>query len=576
MRSIFLAISIFIHTTFLFAIEIAKPVVTAKISDSTLIVLFDIPDGYHQTLEKSLFKITPLPVKGIVFGAVIYPDTAIKGHYGDEYHGKTVLKSKIVIKSTPYVNKIKLTASYQLCNDTGSCFMPEDVNLEVDIPDSLLNSSTLNSSKSADTQTKITVLPPVINGLFKMFIFAFLGGLILNLMPCVLPVLSIKMLSIVNNAHSGKKAIIKSSFIYTLGVLFSFLILALIVVFIKASGEAVGWGFQFQNVYFVFVLFILIWGFAFSMFEIFFIKLPGTQLAAKASSAQGCIGTFMSGVFAVLLATPCTAPMLGTAIGFALKQSSFTIVLIMLTVGLGLASPFILLGAFPSVMKLIPKPGNWMNIFRDVMGFLLIGTSLFLLRTLYFITSFSQFFNIIWFTLIFTFALWIFGSFNRPQLSKYKQWSGIIIAIIITFLAGFMLLDFSASSENYESITNMQGKSSIKKEWQHFSPTLLAELQKEKKAVFVDFSAEWCMTCKSNEALVLNSGKVKAAFEEHKVERLYGDFTRKNPMILKWLKKYNKAGVPLYLLFKPGESKPLIFPEIITKKMIIDALAEIK
>jgi thiol:disulfide interchange protein DsbD len=284
----------------------------------------------------------------------------------------------------------------------------------------------------------------------------------------------------------------------------------------------------------------------------------------------------MSGVFAVLLATPCTAPMLGTAIGFALKQSSFTIILIMLTVGLGLASPFIILGAVPSVVKIIPKPGNWMNTFSHLMGFLLIGTSLFLLRTLYFITSFHQFFNIIWFTLIFTFALWIFGSFNRPHLSKYKQWGGISLAVIITFLAAWCLLDFFGANLNSESITNSDSRFSVKEGWQLFSPELLQKLQEEKKMVFVDFSAEWCMTCKSNETLILNSKSVKKAFSEHNVEMLYGDFTRKNPLILEWLKKYNKAGVPLYLLFKPGESKPIVFPELITKKMIINALTEKK
>jgi thiol:disulfide interchange protein DsbD len=570
MRTILIALYLFINTTLLFAVAPPKPVVTVKISESTLLVSFNIPDGFHQIKEKSLFKFSPKPVKGIIFGPLIYPDTAVKGQYGDEYHGETILKRRIVLEGLPPdATKIKLTASYQLCNDKGSCFMPEDIEKEITIPESLLK-------RLPSTAPDGMLLQEEGDGLFMMLLFAFFGGLILNLMPCVLPVLSIKMFTIVNNAHSGKSAIFKGSLVYTFGVLISFLILALFVVFLKASGEAVGWGFQFQNIYFVFGLFIFTWGFAFSMFELFFIQLPGVQLASKASSFNGCIGTFMSGVFAVLLATPCTAPMLGTAIGFALKQSSFTIILIMLTVGLGLASPFIILGAVPSVVKIIPKPGNWMNTFSHLMGFLLIGTSLFLLRTLYFITSFHQFFNIIWFTLIFTFALWIFGSFNRPHLSKYKQWGGISLAVIITFLAAWCLLDFFGANLNSESITNSDSRFSVKEGWQLFSPELLQKLQEEKKMVFVDFSAEWCMTCKSNETLILNSKSVKKAFSEHNVEMLYGDFTRKNPLILEWLKKYNKAGVPLYLLFKPGESKPIVFPELITKKMIINALTEKK
>jgi thiol:disulfide interchange protein DsbD len=298
------------------------------------------------------------------------------------------------------------------------------------------------------------------------------------------------------------------------------------------------------------------------------------QAAVKASSLHGCLGTFMSGVFAVVLATPCTAPMLGTAVGFAFKQPPLIIIIIMLAVGLGLAFPFILLGFFPSIMKIIPKPGNWMNAFRVTMGFLLIATAVFLLKTLYFIASPKQFFNIIWFTLIFSFALWIFGSFAKPQFSKRKQWSGTMMALLITFIAAFYLLDLSTDNNHANNGSILVTGTASKGDWKKFTPELLAKLRKEGKTVFVDFSAEWCMTCKSNEAIVLKSEVVKKAFVEHKVEILYGDFTKKNPIILEWLKKYNKVGVPLYLLFKPGKDKAIVFPEIITRNMLLDALAK--
>ena len=592
MKRLIVSFLLFAHTLLIYAsVEPGQEKISAKVTDNMLIVTFHIPDGYHQVTEKALFFLEVSPVKGLQFGPTTYPDTFIKGTYCNEYRGETDLKKEIFLDKKPTADKIKLTAHYQLCNNSGTCFMPQEMILDVQVsPSDLKNNPQTATPKNIAVEKKIIsvvkdqsetagntedigeIMPQY--GLMYILLLAFAGGLILNLMPCVLPVLSIKMLNIIDHAHSDRKTIIKSSMIYTLGVLLSFLVLALLVIFFKASGEAVGWGFQFQNIYFVFFLFIIIWAFALSLFELFIINIPGMQAAVKASSLHGCLGTFMSGIFAVVLATPCTAPMLGTAVGFAFKQPPLTIIIIMLAVGLGLAFPFILLGFFPSIMKIIPKPGNWMNAFRITMGFLLIATAVFLLKTLYFIASPKQFFNIIWFTLIFSFALWIFGSFAKPQFSKRKQWGGTIISLLITIFAGFYLLNFSQDNGNTNDGSSITQRSPSKGDWKTFSPELLAKLRKEGKTVFIDFSAEWCMTCKSNEAIVLKSKSVKKAFAEHKVEILYGDFTKKNPIILEWLKKYNKVGVPLYLLFKPGKDKAIVFPEIITRNMVLNALSK--
>jgi len=526
--------------------------VDAEIVDNEIVVTYHIPDGMHQVVQKDYFKVEVEPATGIIIGETVYPDGAHKGQFGEEYHGVTKLTRKLSPSEGARSGSLKVKAYYQLCNESGACMMPQTVDFELALPE--LTVQPAGPAEPADSD-----LP-------YMLLLAFLGGLILNLMPCVLPVLSIKMMSIVNSAHKSKAEIMKGGLIYTAGILVSFAVLAAAVIALKSSGEAVGWGFQFQNPYFVFGLLAIIWAFALSLFDLFIIQAPGMQAATKASSGRGAMGTFMSGVFAVLLATPCTAPMLGTAIGFAFKQSSMVIFLMMIVVGIGLAFPFILLGFMPSIMKFVPKPGNWMNTFREVMGFLLLATAVFLARSLSFIVSPSQFINTLWFMLVFSFALWVYGRFGKPHFSKTKQWIATLVTVIIAVAGGYALLDFSYDEQSENHNVEQSGA------WQKFSPELLQNYRDQGKAVFVDFSAEWCMTCKTNEALVLNTNDIQAAFKDRGVELLHGDFTRKSPVILEWLQKYEKGGVPLYLFFKEGEAEPVVFPEVITKGMVLDAL----
>ena len=539
--------------------------VTAEIVDDRIVVNYMIPEDRHQVIQKDFFKIEAAAVEGLNVEPTVYPAGAIKGKAGDEYHGLTTLSRKLVRTGEVSARKIKITALYQLCDEAGTCFMPQRVEFELELPEAILSAAIAGSQPSPEKSTLPSAGSQQTTGLAFMMLLAFLGGLILNLMPCVLPVLSIKMMSIVNSAHKGKSDIIKGSLIYTGGVLASFAVLAIVIIAIKSSGEAVGWGFQFQNPIFVFSLLLLIWAFALSLFDVFMIQAPGIQTATKASSGHGPMGTFMSGVFAVLLATPCTAPLLGSAIGFAFQQSSPVIFVMLMLVGLGLAFPFILLGFLP-VMKIIPKPGNWMNTFREVMAFLLIATAVFLARSLSFIIAPNQFINVLWFILVFSLSLWLYGKYNLPQFSKKKQWFATLIALTIAIGGGYGLVDFS---EDEMAIANEQTSSDV---WQKFSPELLEKYRSEKKAVFVDFSAEWCMTCKTNEAMVLNTAAIQEAFRSKKVELLHGDFTRKNPLVLEWLQKYERGGVPLYLLFRPGEQKAVVFPEVLTPSQIRDAL----
>ena len=559
--------------------------ISAYISNNKLIVEYHIPPHMHQMDDKEYFNFTVSPIPNLTFSETDYPLTTVNGQYGKEYRGLTSL-SKTITGKAPFDEKIiSIAASYQTCLDSGTCIMPQTINLKVPIPKSIkeaspnLSSTTLDKHKIMPTNLplKAPENKPKLNNLkvekkenlIYMILLAFLGGMILNLMPCVLPVLSIKMLSIVNSAHHERKHIMKCGFIYVAGILLSFTVLASVVILLKHTGESVGWGFQFQNPYFVFLLMLLIWAFALSLFEVFTIHLPGMQTASKASSKKGMIGTFMSGVFAVLLATPCSAPLLGTAVAFALRHSAPVIYIIMLTVGIGLAFPFIVLAFCPKgIMKIIPKPGNWMNIFSEIMGFMLVATAVFLCRSLFFIVDEHQFINALWFMVVFSFALWLYGKTAKTTTSSRKQWIALAAACTISLWGFTSLIDFSFHPEYKRSI-------SASALWQPFSPELLQESREENKPIFIDFYAEWCVTCKANEALVLHTQEIEDAFKKKNVILMQGDFTRKDPIIFKWLQKYKKAGVPLYLLYIPSEDKPIVFPELITKKMILKALDKI-
>jgi thiol:disulfide interchange protein DsbD len=398
---------------------------------------------------------------------------------------------------------------------------------------------------------------------------ALLGGLILNVMPCVLPVLSIKAMSIVKQSHEDHKRIMQHSFMYVAGIMVSFLILAIFVIVLKTLGNNVGWGFQFQNPLFVAILASFIFLFALSLFDVFIISVPGMNYVGAQSSKKGLAGSFMSGVFAVVLATPCTAPFLGAALGFAFSQPTFVILPMFLCIGLGLALPFMLIGFNPQWIKIFPKPGEWMNIFKEAMGFLLLATVVWLLDVLFNQVGGSNLLRFLIFLLTIGFAAWLYGRFSRPEHTRAKQWIFLILSLAVVIGSGIYLLKFKPY--NPQAITNASSE-----EWQPFSAEKVNELRAQNLPVFIDFTAKWCMTCKANENTVLYTKEIRSAFAAKNVTRLKADFTNGDPVIAQWLKKYKRAGVPLYILYVPQQPEPIVLPEIITKEIVTNALAQIK
>ncbi len=549
-----------------------------------------IPPGMHQSYipgEEDYFYLKAAAV-GLSFGKTAYPEPAVRTDEGEwQYTGKITLKLPFTVKADAKGGKLAVQAEmgYNICFDTGSCEAPETVTkdfiLNIATPEAVTTAVTTEPADSiqpADTSASAQPLPaqtPVqktSGNIWKYLLMAFLGGIILNIMPCVLPVLSIKAMSIVKQAHEDKSVIMKHSFAYTGGILVSFLALAAVIVILKLAGESVGWGFQFQNTAFVLVLTSMIFVFALSLFDVFIISPPGMNAATKASGKGGIGGSFFSGIFAVLLATPCSAPMLGTALGFAFAQPPVLIILFFLLIGLGLALPFILLGLNPKLMKIIPRPGEWMNIFKEVMGFLLLATAIWLLHVVYQQNGGAYLLKVLIYLLCLGFATWLYGRFVRLEHKKSTQWIFTLLAILVIAGSAWIFLPMGKSAEpvSSENVSTEQGFEG----WLNFSPELVDSLVSQGKPVFIDFGAKWCMTCLSNEKTVTTTQTMKEAFAAKNVALVRGDFTRKNPVMQAYMKKYGRAGVPFYVLLIPGK-EPVLFPEIITIPMVKTALEQI-
>ena len=549
-------------------LEDAEVKVMAAIANGNLQVTYVIPAGHHMVKQEEFVTfsiITPSYRRG----KIVYPAGHKNTATGDEeYTGTVVLSAPLEQTAAAAAKELEIKIDWQICDNAGNCLPPASATLKVAIDPAAVPAA------AAEVATAMVQTVPATGGslpLWLLLVFAFLGGLILNAMPCVLPVLSIKALSLVESSKKDPREVLKGALAYTAGILVCFTLLAGIVISLKLAGKEVGWGFQFQDWRFVLGLTVLVWLFALSLFEVFTITLPGMNAANNASLREGHLGSFLSGMVAVLLATPCTAPMLGTALGFAFAQPPAAIAGFFLLIGLGLASPFLVLGFFPAALKLIPRPGNWMIIFREAMAFLLAGTVIYLLDILSHQIG-SGLFAVLWYLLGAAIAAWLYGKFANEACPAGRRWlfSALALALLLAPLPRVIAAGNAAM--NQESNDGVDPESGFLR----FSPKLVEQELAAKHPVFIDFGARWCATCRANEAAVVYTGTIRDAFKKHGVTAIRADYTNQNPIITQWLKRYNRAGVPLYLLFRPGEAKPHVFPELLTKEMVLAELAKIK
>lgn len=380
---------------------------------------------------------------------------------------------------------------------------------------------------------------------------AFLGGLILNLMPCVFPIISLKALSIAKTAHGERSTIRRSAWAYTGGVLFSFLIFAGLLIAIKAAGAAVGWGFQLQSPWLVALLSLLLFAIGLNLLGVFEIGGRLQNVGAGSIKSESRFSSFLTGVLAVIVATPCSAPFMAGAVGIALAGAAPVTFVIFLALGLGFALPFLIIAYVPRLLSKLPKPGAWMDSFKQFLAFPMFGAAIFFVWVLSQQSGASGMWKILSAALALSFAIWIF----RKQSVFAKAVGGIALAVALILPIMIRTSDGAATAESNA-----------------WSGQAVAAARAEGRPVFVDFTAAWCITCKANKWGVLDRKKTAQLFDRTGTEFLIADWTNKDDIIAAELKRHGRAGVPLYLVYTPGSDRPEILPQVLTYDIIKEAL----
>ncbi|OED38984.1 hypothetical protein AB834_00450 [PVC group bacterium (ex Bugula neritina AB1)] len=490
-------------------------------------------------------------VSDIEWPPAITFDTSGIVSYG--YKGQVYLVSRLKIPKTWPVNKtfpIKAKVQWLACKEI--C-IPGQASFESEI---MVSANSLINQKYKDTvKNEKEVLPKEETvsekkgTFFLAVLFAFLGGLILNLMPCVLPVLSLKVMKFVQHAANDSVEVWKHGLVFMAGVLASFWVLTLFLILLRAGGQQLGWGFQLQSPTFVFLLTVLFFVFALNMFGIFEINFAfnGGSLFRFIEGKTLFLESFFSGILVTLVATPCTAPFMGVALGFALTQPIYLAFIIFTALGVGLAFPYVLLSFNEKWLKCIPKPGGWMIALKELMGFFLIGTCLWLIWVLNLqVPDCSH--KILWAMLIISLGFWIH--------SKNKKSASFLLACSIVILSSFWILN-EIKLNKYDVV------------WENFDQEKIIETQQKGRPVFVDFTAAWCLTCQVNKRTTLSRVSVRNLFKKNNILLMRADWTKKNPKITKALEKLGHIGVPLYVYYPPEEkAKPIILPAILSPKIL--------
>ncbi len=412
--------------------------------------------------------------------------------------------------------------------------------------------------KTIQSPTKTSA---TISGLLLAMIGAFIGGLILNLMPCVFPVLSLKALGFAKAAHEDKAKIRTHGWLYTLGVMLTFLLLAVLVMVLKAMGAAIGWGFQLQNPIIIGALAVLFFIIALNLFGLFHIGGKVQNIGSDLASKNGNKGAFFTGVLAVIVASPCTAPFMAGALGFAFAAGTITTLAIFVALGFGFALPFLALAHSPGLLKLLPKPGAWMTGFKQFMAFPMLGASIWLIWVLASQTGAGGVLRILSALLAIGFAIW---------LLRYKSVLSKILLLLSILFAGWAVMDLGTAQFGQKIEAKKQAGV-----WSHEN---IRSLRADGYNVFVDFTAAWCVSCKVNDRLVLSRAKTKALFERTNTKMLVADWTNHDEAIAKELEKFGRSGVPLYLLYPAGtdETEPLVLPQILSYSILEKAISEVQ
>ncbi len=465
---------------------------------------------------------------------------------------------------------------YQACNDQ-QCLPPVTAQAKLELrigPGGQAQNGKLFAQNAADggsgaegalgAQTPKPAAPkPPAGSLVVTLLLAVLGGLILNAMPCVLPVLSLKIFGLVRSAGHGRAEVVRGTLATSAGILASFWALALAAIAAHSAGAAVGWGVQFQHPGFVAFLAVVVVLFCLNLWGMFEIPLPRALAELGGTGPrEGVAGHFVSGLFATLMATPCSAPFLGTAISFALAQSAPVILAVFTALGVGMALPYLLVAAAPGIARFLPRPGAWMETVRGLMGFLLAAAAVWLFFILSSQVSPEQLAAIQLGLLAIALFTWIQHRVARGRALRGMAGAGIAAAVLITLFTAWG----ATGRGEAESLTASKPAGLIP--WVDFDRARAESLARGGQLVFVDVTADWCFTCKVNERLVLDTPEVAKTFEEHNVVPMRADWTNRNDRIGAFLAEHGRYGIPFYLLYRPGQ-EPYVFSELPSKDGLV-------
>lgn len=544
-------------------VEEAYKLTVSKSSDNKGLELnWVIADKYYLYGEQFKISINNQAIKANLPKGIIQYDQIFEKDVEKHYH-----YAKITIDQDQLPNHpgYELSVRSQGCADAGLCYPPQIERFKIDsdgISPIIIDSNSIQLINSidntiGDSDVNSTQSNASLSTILYMIVFAIIGGTILNLMPCVLPVLSLKALALANSNGNHRH----QGWSYTLGAITTFVVIAALLLAIRAAGQAVGWGFQLQSPGFVTVLFYLFFVMGLSLSGFITIGARWMSAGQNLTQGSGLSQSYFTGVLAAVVASPCTAPFMAPALGFAITQPWWIALLIFASLGFGMALPLLLLSYIPSLNKILPKPGAWMETFKQALAFPLYITAIWLLWVLSRQLGPNTTALVIFGGLAIVFIYWL-----GQKSVRFIPATGLVTIAVIAALS------WHTSQQEPLSASTMTAANS---EWEAYDENRLSDLRNEGKAVFINLTADWCITCLANEKVVFTENTLNV-MKDKDITLLKGDWTNYDPKITKLLEKHKRGGVPLYLLFPAEVGKdPMILPQILTPSGFNNALNDI-
>lgn len=527
-------------------------------------------DGYRLTVRSS--ETVRAPPDSVYF---FVSETEVLDHAAPQQPAMTEGSLEFRLRASPYASRPQEVLRGVLVAEGGGSWVPGESVPAIEIEAPVRGAEQGSGAVGAGGQSDDVAAPAVpetavgeVSGAIVTFpialLFAFIGGLLLNLMPCVFPVLSLKILSAASQGGENRRSVKAQGFAFGFGVVATFVLLAGLLAAMRAGGAQLGWGFQLQSPYFVAFMASLFFAIGLNLMGVFEVGASLTRLGGRLDRPSGFGESVASGVLATAIATPCTAPFMGAALGFALTRSTLETLLVFGVLGLGMALPYVVLSLAPGLLERIPRPGPWMETMKNILAFPMFATVIWLIWVFGQQTGMGGAANLLTALLLLSAAGWMVGKWHRTDLRSGRVARAVSVVLLILG-AGFV----ARGTGGEPALSAAEG-------WQTFSQAAVDATLAQGQPVFVNFTAAWCLTCQVNERMVLSSDTVQEAFRERNVALFKADWTRQDPEITAALESFGRSGVPLYVLYSGKRTPPpLILPAILTEPIVLEALDQI-